>query len=120
MTLQYAFDPLPEPVVGPGEFVFAAVGLDHGHIHGMVDQLVEAGATLSLVYDPDPDKVRDFLERFPQARAAASEQEVLADPEVRLVASAAIASDRAPWVCARSRRARTSSPTSRRSRRSSS
>jgi predicted dehydrogenase len=96
MTLQYTFDPLPEPVVGPGEFVFAAVGLDHGHIHGMVDQLVEAGATLSLVYDPDPDKVRDFLERFPQARIAASEQEVLADPEVRLVASAAIASDRAP------------------------
>lgn len=96
MTLQYTFDPLPEPVVGPGEFVFAAVGLDHGHIHGMVDQLVEAGATLSLVYDPDPDKVRDFLERFPQARIAASEQEVLADPEVRLVASAAIAADRAP------------------------
>ncbi|WP_374976853.1 Gfo/Idh/MocA family protein [Microbacterium trichothecenolyticum] len=96
MTLKYTFDPLPEPVVGPGEFVFAAVGLDHGHIHGMVDQLVEAGATLSLVYDPDPDKVRDFLERFPQARIAASEQEVLADPEVRLVASAAIASDRAP------------------------
>lgn len=96
MTRTFTFDPRPEPAVGPGEFVFAAVGLDHGHIHGMVEQLIEAGATLSLVHDSDPAKVEDFLRRFPQARAAASEQEVLADPEVRLVASASIANRRAP------------------------
>ncbi|WP_312170741.1 Gfo/Idh/MocA family oxidoreductase [Microbacterium sp.] len=96
MTRTYTFAPLPQPVVGPGDFVFAAVGLDHGHIHGMVEHLVNAGATLSLVYDPDPAKVTDFLERFPQARAAASEQEVLDDPDVRLVASASIANQRAP------------------------
>ncbi len=96
MTRDYVFTPLPEPVVGPGEFVFAALGLDHGHIHGMVELLVDAGATLTLVHDPDPAKVADFLERFPQARAAASEQEVLDDPEVRLVASASIANRRAP------------------------
>jgi predicted dehydrogenase len=96
MTRTYTFDPLPEPVVGPGEFVFAAVGLDHGHIVGMVEQLVAAGATLSLVYDPDPAKVADLVARFPQARAAASEQEVLDDPRVQLVASASIANQRAP------------------------
>lgn len=95
MTRTYTFDALPEPVVGPGEFVFAAVGLDHGHIFGMVEQLIDAGATLSLVYDPDPAKLADFVERFPQARAAASEQEVLDDPHVRLVASASIANQRA-------------------------
>lgn len=95
MTRTYTFDPLPEPVVGPDEFVFAAVGLDHGHIFGMVEQLIDAGATLSLVYDPDPAKLADFVERFPQARAAASEQEVLDDPHVRLVASASIANQRA-------------------------
>ena len=33
MTRTYTFDPLPEPVVGPGEFVFAAVGLDLSLIH---------------------------------------------------------------------------------------
>ncbi|MFT4258943.1 Gfo/Idh/MocA family protein [Microbacterium sp.] len=95
MTSTYTFDPLPEPVVAPGEFVFAAVGLDHGHIHGMVHHLLDAGATLSLVYEPDPAKVADFIERFPQARVAASVEEVLEDPEVRLVASASIASERA-------------------------
>lgn len=96
MTRDYTFDPLPEPVVGPGEFVFAAVGLDHGHIVGMVEQLIEAGATLSLVFDPDPVKAADFVGRFPEARAAASEREVLDDPDVRLVASASIANQRAP------------------------
>lgn len=95
MTRTYTFDPLPAPVVGPGEFVFAAVGLDHGHIFGMVEQLIDAGATLSLVYDPAPAKLADFVERFPQARAAASEQEVLDDRQVRLVASASIANQRA-------------------------
>jgi predicted dehydrogenase len=97
MTHPYTFDPLPGPVVGPGEFVFAAVGLDHPHIHGMTQGLLDAGGTLSLVYDPDPAKVDDFIERFPQARRAAGENEVLDDPNVHLVASAAVASDRGPF-----------------------
>ncbi|GAA4769736.1 Gfo/Idh/MocA family protein [Microbacterium gilvum] len=96
MSHPYTFDPLPEPVVEPGEFVFAAVGLDHGHIHGMTEELVRAGGTLSAVFDPDPAKVEEIIARYPQARAAASEQEVLDDPAIRLVASAAVASDRAP------------------------
>nr|WP_314845149.1 Gfo/Idh/MocA family oxidoreductase [uncultured Microbacterium sp.] len=96
MTPTFSFDPLPEPVVGAGEFVFAAVGLDHGHIYGMVEQLIAAGATLTLVHDPDQAKVDDFVARFPQAHAVGSVQEVLDDPEVRLVASAAIANQRAP------------------------
>lgn len=94
--MTYSFDPLPEPVVGPGEFVFAAVGLAHGHIYGMVQELIDAGATLSLVHDDDPAALAAFVGQFPQVRVAASEQEVLDDPEVRLVASASIASDRAP------------------------
>lgn len=31
------------PVVGTGEFRFAAIGLDHGHIYGMCNGLIEAG-----------------------------------------------------------------------------
>lgn len=85
-----------EVVCGPGEFTIAAVALDHGHIYGMVGGLLEAGATLKWVYDPDPMKVEAFQKQFPQAQAAGSEEEVLADNEVLLVASAAITSDRAP------------------------
>ena len=39
----YAPAPMPSPVVGPGEFVFGAAHLDHGHIYGMCEGLVGAG-----------------------------------------------------------------------------
>jgi len=81
-------------VCGPGEFVFAAIGLDHGHIYGMCNGLTEAGAQLKWVYDPDRAKAERFAERYEGVRIASSEEEVLGDPEVRLVASAAIPSDR--------------------------
>ena len=84
----------PEPVVGPGEFVIAAAALDHGHIYGMCQGLTEAGATLKWVYDKDPEKVKAFLEKYPDAKAASSEEEIMNDPEVQLVCGAAIPSER--------------------------
>ena len=83
-------------VVGPGDFPIAAVGLDHGHIHGMCNGLVEAGAEPRWAYDPDPDKVQRFIEAFPGAKAARSKQEVLDDPDIKLIASSCVPCDRAP------------------------
>ena len=94
--MNYAPKGKPNPVVGKDEFIFAAVGLDHGHIGGMCNGLVEAGATLKYIYDPDEKKVDEYLKRYPGAVAAKSEEEVLNNPEVKLVASACISSDRAP------------------------
>ena len=88
--------PKPQPVVGPGGFQFAAVGLEHGHIYGMTNGLLEAGATLTAVWDEDPEKVAAYRRTFPQARAAASLDELLADPDIQLIASAAIPSERCP------------------------
>jgi predicted dehydrogenase len=82
-------------VVKPGEFTFAAIGLDHGHIYGMCNGLIEAGASLRWVYDPDPNKVQAFAKTYPQVTIAASEQEIWDDPEVRLIAAAAVPADRA-------------------------
>lgn len=96
MNHPYTFDPLPQPVVGPGEFRFAAVGLDHGHIYGMTDGLIQAGAEVSCVYDADAERAENFAKRYPTARVASSEQEILDDPDVRMVATAAVASERAP------------------------
>ncbi len=90
----YAPDPIPAPVVEPGAFTFAAVGLDHGHIYGMSNGLLGAGATLKWVYDPDPAKVAAFAEKFPQVKVASSEDEVLDDAEVGLVAGAAVTAER--------------------------
>lgn len=92
--MNYAPKSAENRVIGAGEFKFAAVALDHGHIYGMCNGLLEAGAELKWVYDPDPAKVETFLRTYPQAKAARSEQEVLQDPEVRLVAGAAVPSER--------------------------
>ena len=94
--MNYAPRAKAEPVVGPGEFRFGAVGLDHGHIYGMCHGLVDAGAQLVSVYDPDTQKVEKFLEQFPDATAAESEAAVLEDSTTRLVASAAVTADRGP------------------------
>ncbi len=90
--MNYAPQGKPNPVCKPGEFVFAAVSLDHGHIHGMTNGLVEAGGVVKWVYDPDPNKVADFVKRHPNVKVAKDEQEILQDPEVKLVAAAAIPS----------------------------
>ena len=84
-----------EKVVEPGGFMFASAFLDHGHIHGQTNGLKDAGATLKWVYDPDPEKVAVFLEKNPEAKAAASYEQILDDPEVQLVASAAVPCERA-------------------------
>ncbi|MBM7570334.1 Gfo/Idh/MocA family protein [Aquibacillus albus] len=81
-------------VVADGEFPFAAIALDHGHIYGMCNGLLEAGAQLKWVYDPDPEKIKAFKEKFPEVQVATSEEEILNDKEVRLVAAAAIPSKR--------------------------
>ncbi len=84
-----------KPVCQPGDFTFAAVGLDHGHIYGMCNGLLEAGGQLRWVYDPDPAKVAAFVERYPGVEAATSERQALDDASVQLVAAAAIPVDRA-------------------------
>ena len=89
----------PAPVCGPGEFVFAATALDHGHINGQCNGLVEAGGELRWVYDPDPQKIADFLKSHPQVKVAGSLDEIFQDSEVKLVAAAAIPCLRGPLGC---------------------
>jgi predicted dehydrogenase len=97
--MNYAPAGKPSPVVKPGEFVFAAAHLDHGHIYGQCNGLTEAGATLKWVYDPDPAKVEAFVKQFPAVRVARSLDEILDDAQVKLVAAAAVPCDRGPLGC---------------------
>jgi predicted dehydrogenase len=92
--MNYAPKGKPQPVCERGEFVFAAMALDHGHIYGMCNGLTEAGGVLKYVYDPDLAKVKNFCKAFPDVKVAASEAEILDDKSVRLVAGAAVTSKR--------------------------
>ena len=92
----YAPQGKPQPVVKPGEFVFSAAHIDHGHIYGMCNGLTEAGGTVKYVYDPDPNKVEAFLKTYPQAKPARSLEEVLEDGETQLICSSNVTSERGP------------------------
>ncbi|MCL2209842.1 MAG: Gfo/Idh/MocA family oxidoreductase [Treponema sp.] len=92
--MNYAPQGKPSPVVKKGEFVFAAIGLDHGHIYGQCNGLIEAGGVLKSVYDPDSQKMDNFCSAYPGVKRAAGEDEILGDREVILVAGAAVTSER--------------------------
>ena len=75
---------------------FAAIGLNHGHIYGQTDILLEAGAQLVSTYAVEPELIAAYGEKYPQAARAASEEEILADPSIQLIINAGIPCERAP------------------------
>jgi predicted dehydrogenase len=75
------------------------MALDHGHIYGQCNGLVEAGGTLAKVWDPDPKRLADFVARYPEVEAVRDRRAILEDDSVRLVAAAAVPSERGPLGC---------------------
>ena len=94
--MNYAPKGQPKAVCGPGEFRFGAIGLDHGHIYGQCNGLLEAGGELTLVFDPDPAKIEKFCQAYPGVKVARSEQEILEDPALQLITSASVPCARGP------------------------
>jgi predicted dehydrogenase len=62
----------------------------------MCSGLMDAGAELAAVYDPDPAVLKAFTDRYPDAPVARCEDEILEDDRVQLVASAHITCERGP------------------------
>ena len=80
----------------PARIKFAAIGLNHGHINGQVDSVKRGGGQLVSFYAKETDLAEAFAKRYPEAKLARSEQEILEDPQIRLVVSASIPNERAP------------------------
>jgi predicted dehydrogenase len=80
----------------PPRICFAAVGLNHGHINGQVEAVKRGGGELVAFFAREPDLAAAFTKRFPEARLARSEREILEDPSIKLVVSASIPNERAP------------------------
>ena len=72
----------------------AAIGLNHAHIYSMVTVLLEAGAELVAFHSAETDLAGSFAAAHPQANRAGSQKEILEDPSIDLILSAAIPSDR--------------------------
>jgi len=97
--MNYAPKGVPKAVVQAGEFPFAVAHLDHGHIFGQTNGLLEAGGELKWVYDTEPARLAGFLQKYPGAKAARSLEEILDDAEIKLVTAAAVPSERGPIGC---------------------
>jgi len=85
----------PAKTVSP-KLKFAVVGINHSHINSQVDAVLRGGGELVSVFAKEPDLVDAFVKRFPQAKRAREEKEVLEDKSIQLVLSSGIPVDRAP------------------------
>jgi predicted dehydrogenase len=80
----------------PPRIRFGVIGLNHGHINGQTQAVMRGGGELVSFFAKEPDLAAAFMKRFPGARQARSEKEVLEDPTIQLVVSASIPNARAP------------------------
>jgi predicted dehydrogenase len=75
---------------------FAAIGINHAHIYGQVDCLLNAGAEFVGFHAPEDDLAKAFMEKYPQAPRVADRRRLLEDATIPLIVSAGIPFDRAP------------------------
>src|SRR3954468_12207485 len=74
---------------------FAACGISHDHIHGMIGAVTRGGGELVSWWGEEADKRAMFSRRYPNAKAARSQDDVLHDSSVQLVLSSQVANQRA-------------------------
>ncbi len=75
---------------------FGVIGLDHAHIYSMTAAVQRGGGELIAFYASDPKQIAAFRERFGEVKLARSEDEILEDKTIQLVAGAPIPDLRAP------------------------
>ena len=89
------------PLESPAKLIatrikFSVIGMNHGHIYSQVGAVQRGGGELVSYYAKEADLMANFKKQFPQAKAAASEKEILDDKSIQLVLSSGIPQDRAP------------------------
>jgi predicted dehydrogenase len=74
---------------------FAAIGLNHNHIYGQVECLLNAGAELVSFHAPENELAQAFLDKYPQANRVADPRRIYEDGSIQMVLTAAILDERA-------------------------
>jgi predicted dehydrogenase len=74
---------------------FAAIGLNHNHIYGQTQCLLDAGAELVAVHALEDDLAARYMQAYPQARRVGDVREILEDPSIHLVVTAITPDERA-------------------------
>ena len=87
--------PPPPPPADP-RIRFSVININHNHIYGMVDAVTRGGGQLVSFYAKEANLVAEFGKRYPQAKLAGSQQEILEDNSIQLIMSSGIPVERAP------------------------
>ena len=75
---------------------FSVIGINHDHIHSQVGAVLRGGGQLVSFYAKEPDLASAFAKRYPQAKLARNENEILEDGSIQLILSSTIPEGRAP------------------------
>lgn len=75
---------------------FGVIGINHGHIYGQCDSVIRGGGELVSFYAAEPELRAAFARRYPNARVATDERQVLEDNTLKLIISSIIPVQRAP------------------------
>jgi len=75
---------------------FSVIGINHDHIHNQIRATVRGGGQFVSFYAKETDLAAAFAKRYPQAKQARSQDEILEDRSIQIVLSATIPVDRAP------------------------
>lgn len=86
----------PNATVMPPRIKFAVIGMNHGHIYGQVEAVTRGGGELVSFFAKEADLTAAFAKRYPNAKQAKSEAEILEDKSIQLVLSSAIPDERGP------------------------
>jgi len=78
---------------------FAAIGIDHRHIFGMAQNMMDEGAQfVGFFTEGEPEPLAGFTKRFPQVPRVSAAEELLNDPTIDLIMLSGIPRDRAAWA----------------------
>jgi len=86
----------PPPPPADTRIRFSVININHNHIYGMVDAVTRGGGQLVTFYAKEANLVAEFSKRYPQAKLAESQQEILEDNSIQLIMSSGIPVERAP------------------------
>ena len=91
-----ADQPFVPSAAQPPRIKFAVIGMNHGHIYGQVEAVTRGGGELVSFFAKEADLSAAFAKRYPDAKQAKSEAEILEDKSIQLVLSSGIPDERGP------------------------
>jgi predicted dehydrogenase len=77
-------------------FKLGVIGIDHGHIFGMLGQMKAQGCICDAYWTDGPAVTEaKFNETFPEVAKVADRRRILDDPAIRMILISAVYADRA-------------------------